>query len=380
MSWLDSARTRLALGGLAALALVLDGRLAHGSDTSLVPVVVLALATCLPFLRADMFAPAAVLWLEAGLVACVLVFSAYDASVGILVIVLFLAAVEGDRRRSLMVGGATALLLALTLALLQTTGHGTDAGTFVRVLVVLGALVLGDAVRSRRELGAARRERALREEREREQHARERRARERLAMARELHDTLAHALVAINVRAGVATHLDGEREDAAALTEIKDVSAQALRDLRATLDLLRDGGEDSPWLPAEGLEELPRLVEVVGSAGLQARPHVELDGVDLPAPVSQAAFRIVQESLTNVLRHAGASHADVNIRACGDVLDVEVIDDGRGAPDGTGPGLGHGLRGMSERVFALGGQLSAGPLEPVGWRVSARLPIDPQAG
>jgi signal transduction histidine kinase len=367
------------LAALAALALVLDGRLAHGSDAPLALAIVLALATCLPFALGDRVALASVLGVEAGLVACVLVFRAYDASVGILAIVLFLAALEGDRRRALIVGAATAFVLALTLVLLQTTGHGLEAGTAIRVLLVLVALVLGDALRSRRALGAARRDRAAREQHERERHARERRARERLAIARELHDTLAHALVAINVRAGVATHLGSDRQDAGALAEIKQVSAQALRDLRGTLDLLRDGGEESRWLPAEGLEELPQLLAGVGSAGLETRSHVELDEVAVPAPVSQAALRIVQESLTNVLRHAGASRAEVNVSASADMLAVEVIDDGRGGLNGSGAGAGHGLRGMSERVLALGGELSAGPLEPRGWRVFAQLPIGERA-
>jgi len=375
MSWLDSARARIVLGALAAAALVLDGRLAHGSDTSLALVIVLALGTCLPFVVGDRFALAGVLALEAGLVACVFVFRAYDASVGILAIVLFLTSVEGNRRRSLIVGAATALVLALTLALLQTTGHGLETGTAVRVLLVLGALVLGDAVRSRRALSAARRERAAREQQEREQQAHQRLARQRMGIARELHDTLGHALVAINVRAAVATHLDREPQDTGALAEIKQVSAQALRDLRATLDLLRDGSEDSSWLPAEGLEDLPQLLDGVGAAGLETRSHVELDGVPVPVTVSQTAFRVVQESLTNVLRHAGASHADINIRASADVLDVEVIDDGPGGVNRNGTGAGHGLRGMSERVLALGGSLSAGPLEPRGWRVFAQLPL-----
>jgi signal transduction histidine kinase len=322
---------------------------------------------------------AGVLALEVGLVACVLAFHAYDASVGILAAALFLAAVEGDRRRSLIVGAATALMLALALALLQSTGHGLEAGTVIRVLLVLGALVLGDAVRSRQALRVARRERAMREQQERQRRSDQRLARQRLAIARELHDTVAHALVAINVRAAVATHLGSETEDTRALTDIKQVSAQALRDLRATLDLLRDGGEDPPLLPADSLEELPQLLEGVGSAGLETRLHVDLDDVALPAPVSQTAFRVVQESLTNALRHAGASRADVSIRALADVLAVEVIDDGRGGANGSGTGAGHGLRGMAERVLALGGELDAGPLQPHGWRVFAELPIGQRA-
>ncbi len=380
MSLLESARTRIALAALGSLALVLDGRLAQGSDAPLALVIVLALLTCLPFVLRQRMPLAGVLALEVGLVACVVVFHAYDASVGILAAVLLLAAVEGDRRRSLIVGAATALMLALALALLQSTGHGLEAGTVIRVLLVLGALVLGDAVRSRRALAAARRERAMHEQHERQQRADQRLARQRLAIARELHDTVAHALVAINVRAAVATHLGSETEDARALTDIKQVSAHALRDLRATLDLLRDGGEDSLLLPADSLEELPQLLEGVGSAGLETRLHVDLDDVALPAPVSQTAFRVVQESLTNALRHAGASRADVSIRALADVLAVEVIDDGRGSANGTGAGAGHGLRGMAERVLALGGELDAGPLEPHGWRVFAELPIGQRVG
>ncbi|MGI8430103.1 MAG: sensor histidine kinase [Solirubrobacteraceae bacterium] len=199
-------------------------------------------------------------------------------------------------------------------------------------------------------------------------------ATERLRIARELHDTLAHALVAINVRAGVTAHLGASPDATAALTEIKDVSAQALTDLRATLDVLRDRDAPAPRDPALGLEAVPRLVERAQAAGLHAQAELELNGTTIPSVVGQAGFRIVQESLTNVMRHAHASQARVRIAAQTSELLIEVTDDGQGAPDGVHAG-GHGLRGMSERAAAVGGRLAAGPLHGRGWQVRATLPL-----
>ncbi len=316
-------------------------------------------------------APLAVLFaVEAGAIACVFTFDAGWAATAIVMVMLFTVALQGDRQRSLVVGTVTAVAVVVIFLLIEgTLDLGAVAG---RVSLVFASLALGDTIRSRRALRDAARERDSREAREREQDSRRRVTDERLRIARELHDTVAHALVAINVRAGVANHLAGS-PDPAALQDIKAVSATALADLRATLTLLREDGDTAPTEPAFDLEALPRLAEHARTTGLNADIDVETNGTVIPSAIGQAAFRIVQEALTNVLRHADASAAQVRVRTISNALDIEVLDDGRNEPS---PGrAGFGLIGMSERASALGGGVQTGPRRGGGWRVHAVLPL-----
>jgi signal transduction histidine kinase len=214
----------------------------------------------------------------------------------------------------------------------------------------------------------------MREAREREEENRRRAAEERVKIARELHDTLAHSLVAINVRAGVAVDLHDSQDPSAALMDIKHVSANALRDLRATLSLLREPDDQAPTTPAFDLRSLPGLVEQARRAGLHTDIDLDIDGAAVPSAIGGAAFRIVQEALTNVLRHAAASSARVSVRANADKLDIDVTDDGHATRTVVEAGLG--LRGMCERATALGGRLDVGPREEGGWRVHAVLPLN----
>lgn len=191
-----------------------------------------------------------------------------------------------------------------------------------------------------------------------------------MRIAREHHDTLAHALVAINVRAGVTAHLG--QDSTAALTEIKHVSAEGLRDLRSTLDLLHEHADPAPTTPAVDLAALPRLLDGARASGLNADADIQLNGTAVPSSIGQAGYRIVQESLTNVLRHAHAANARVGLRVVDHALEITVVDD---APGGRVDGEGHGLRGMAERAAALGGRVSAGPRTEGGWCVLALLPL-----
>jgi signal transduction histidine kinase len=175
------------------------------------------------------------------------------------------------------------------------------------------------------------------------------------------------------VRASVVLDLDDSQDPSGALRDVKETSAAALRDLRATLSLLRDQDDAAPTAPAFDLEALPELVDQARSAGLRADVDVQVAGAVIPSAVGGAAFRIVQESLTNVLRHADASSAHVGVRALADELDIEVCDDGRADGAGVSPGLG--LRGMAERAAALGGRVDVGPREAGGWCVHAVLPL-----
>ncbi|HEV7459491.1 MAG TPA: histidine kinase [Solirubrobacteraceae bacterium] len=358
-----------ALATAGAAALIVDALLRGGGSLPLVayPLAVVA-AVPLAFLRK---APlASLLGVEAGVIACVAVFKPVEAAVALVAVALFTVALVGDRQRSLLVGGVTAVALVATT--LVVDGKIELANAVTRLLVVFVALAIGDTIRSRRALRVATLRAAEQEEREREEESRRRVANERLRIARDLHDSLAHALVAINVRAGVAAHLTDSQDPTAALLDIKAVSADALRDLRATLGLLREQGEAAPVSPARDLAALPELINRARASGLDADMEVEVNGEVVPSPVGRAAFRIVQEALTNVVRHAHAASAHVVVATGNGALRVEVTDDGRG---GTGGTEGHGLRGMAERAAALGGRVDTGPRSEGGWRVEAVLPL-----
>jgi signal transduction histidine kinase len=360
----------VALAVAGAVALIVEGEVRAKGDLS-PGAIVLAIAAAAPLAWRSRAPLAALIAAEVGAVLCVVAFRAGGAATGLVVVALFSVALRGDRQRSLAVGGLTAVGVIGVIFLVD--GSFDLGSAVIRVSLVFAALAFGDTIRSRRALRGAARERADREAHEREQDARRRVADERLRIARELHDTLAHSLVAINVRSSVAIDLHDSQDPSAALEDIKKASATALRDLRATLSLLRERDDAAPTAPAFDLEALPSLVEHARSAGLRADVDVEVNGAEVPSAIGGAAFRIVQESLTNVLRHADASSAHVRVRARADALDVEITDDGRA--NGVGVTPGHGLRGMAERATALGGHVDAGPRESGGWCVHAVLPL-----
>ncbi|MER6347289.1 sensor histidine kinase [Streptomyces sp. NPDC001595] len=225
------------------------------------------------------------------------------------------------------------------------------------------------------ELARTRREQLARDRAERARAARRRADEERLRIARELHDVLAHSISVINVQAGVGLALlDSDPEQArTALTTIKDASKEALGEVRQVLDTLRAPG-DAPRAPAPGLDRLPELVEAAGDAGLTVR--VEGTAPSLPPGADLAAFRIVQEALTNVVRHSGSRQARVRLSHGGGVLRLRIEDDGPATGAEVG-GSGNGLAGMRERAAALGGTIEAGPRPDGGWRVIAELPLSP---
>jgi signal transduction histidine kinase len=358
-----------ALAGAAAVA----GDGMHRGTGSAGIAIPLALVACLPLAWSSRAPLTALLGVTAGLLVCLAVFQPYDTAVFVLGVALYSVASHGDRRRSLVVGAATAALLVAVIMIVASDNVASDTG--IRLGVVLAALAIGDVVRSRRELREARRERDLRIAKELEQESLRRVADERLRIARDLHDTVAHALVAINVRAGVAAHLHPSDDANGALTDIMAVSAEALNDLRATLSLLREAGDPAPTAPTLDLASLTQLLDRAKSAGLNANADVQLDGHAIPLAVEQAGFRIVQEALTNAMRHAAASSALVTLRVEADTLHIDVTDNGAAATSGASSPGGHGLRGMRERAAALGGDVSAGPATRGGWHVRARLPL-----
>nr|WP_238341464.1 sensor histidine kinase [Actinopolymorpha rutila] len=249
----------------------------------------------------------------------------------------------------------------------------------VAAIVVAGWLL---AVLIGSELNRIREERVEESRRAKAAEAAGRLSEERVRIARELHDVVAHNISLINVQAGVALHLmDAQPEQArTALTAIKQASKEALVELRSVLGVLRQVDEPGPRQPAPSLRRLTELVARTQAAGLDVRVDVEGTPEPLPSSVDTAAYRIVQEALTNVLRHAGARSAVVRVAYADRTVTVEVTDDGCGTPTGGGEGSdagasgGSGLPGMRERVGALGGRLSVGPLPGGGFRVYAELP------
>ncbi|MEU6365539.1 histidine kinase [Streptomyces sp. NPDC046931] len=262
------------------------------------------------------------------------------------------------------------------------------------------AAAAGDAVRSRRAFVHAIRERAERAERTREEEARRRVAEERLRIARDLHDVVAHHIALVNVQAGVAAHVMDKRPDQAkeALAHVREASRSALNELRATVGLLRQSGDpEAPTEPAPGLARLDELADTFRNAGLPVEVARADHGTTLPAAVDLVAYRVIQEALTNVQKHAGrTAKAEVSVVRVGPRVEITVLDDGAGEDawhegddgytgrgqdarhDGRGghPGRGgHGLLGMRERVTALGGALTTGPRYGGGFRVHAILPL-----
>src|SRR6266545_4603520 len=230
-------------------------------------------------------------------------------------------------------------------------------------------IAAGAVTRAHRKYLRAAEERAAEAERTREETALRRAGEERLRIARELHDSLTHSISIIKLQAGVAVHLARKRGDdvPAALLAIQEASGEAMRELRSTLEVLRapDG---------HGVDRVSELVERTGSADLRVVLTVAGRSRPLPAEVDRAAYRIVQEALTNVSRHAGPATAAVRLDYRSDLLVVSVDDDGAGAWDGVAPGVG--LTGMRERVTALGGTLRAGPRDTGGFGVRAELPLE----
>ncbi|MFL6185950.1 MAG: sensor histidine kinase [Actinomycetes bacterium] len=309
--------------------------------------------------------------------ACVLYFALgypYGPAWLALIVALWTAVTGGARRAAWVttfVGLAVYFTLAAVVGRVEPINPATVAAHTSSLLLVLAVA----------ELAMAGRQRRLAADRTRAEEDRRRAGEERMRIARELHDVLAHNISLINVQAGVALHLMDEQpgQSRSALVAIKQASNDALGELRSVLDVLRQGDEAPPRSPASGLAHLDSLVSGAGATGLEVRTRVEGTPRPLSAGTDLAAYRIIQEALTNVTRHAGPATASVLVRYTKDGLTVQVDDDGRGpsSPNGTG---GNGILGMRERVAALGGDLDAGPRPGGGFRVLAHLPLDDQGG
>ncbi|MEV0635749.1 sensor histidine kinase [Streptomyces sp. NPDC050619] len=294
------------------------------------------------------------------------------------VIALFTVAARTDRLTTWRVGLLTMTVLTGASMLAGPLPWYAQENLAIFAWTGIGATA-GDAVRSRRAFVHAIEERAERAERTREEEARRRVAEERLRIARDLHDVVAHHIALVNVQAGVAAHVMDKRPDQAkeALAHVREASRSALNELRATVGLLRQSGDpEAPTEPAPGLDRLDELVGTFRSAGLHVEVARSDNGTSLPAAVGLAAYRIVQEALTNVQKHAGtAAKAEVSVVRVGPNIEITVLDDGAGEDEDPSSVGGHGLLGMRERVTALRGTLTTGPRYGGGFRVHAILPV-----
>jgi signal transduction histidine kinase len=273
---------------------------------------------------------------------------------------------------------AVGVIVVLMAAMAPNNPFGWNGGGFFLIPANIAvALFGGTAIGERRAYAAAQRERAERE-------ARRSVDEERLRIARELHDVVAHTMATINVQASAAAQVLNDRPEQAAesLAAIRTASKDGLRELRAILNVLRHADEPAdPTSPAPGLARLDALAEGARQAGLPVTLTVTGRPRPLPAVIDLAAYRIIQEALTNSIRHAGPATATVTV-CHGDDLLVEIADTGRGATIRSGqndfsPESGHGLRGMRERAAAAGGTIEIGSAPKTGFRVAARFPLTP---
>ncbi|WP_399892598.1 sensor histidine kinase [Streptomyces sp. BBFR51] len=370
MPHLDVSRLRLPTGpradrALAGLVLVLTGtaegqRLGADWDASasLIGSWALAVVVCavLPLRRRR---PTAVGWFTVLCTGAYYLLSSVDGPLVLIPIaVLYTLAAQGRIQTSV----AMAAVMVIGVGAGALVGTGDVTGTAVFMLA--GWLVATVA------LGAMRHDRLAYAE----EQARLRATRERLRIARELHDVAGHTMSMIHVQASSTLHRLGKNPGLAeeALAAIKQNSKDGLRELRATLGVLRQVDEEAPTTPAPGLSRIDELVSTASLAGLDVRVEHTGPRAPLPAAVDLAAYRIVQESLTNAVRHSGARHVVVGVRHGRRVLALSVTDDG---PRPARPGYGSGIAGMTERARALGGTLSAEPGPTGGFTVRARLPL-----
>jgi signal transduction histidine kinase len=239
----------------------------------------------------------------------------------------------------------------------------------------VAAWIAGYALRERSEQAYAAEVRAARAEHERESAARVAVAEERSRIARELHDIVAHAVSVMVLQVGAVRHKlpDSMAEDRDALRGVERAGRTALAEMRRLLAAMRPDGDEAELVPQPGLDGLNSLLAEVGRAGLPVELHLEGQPYPLPRGLDLSAYRIVQEGLTNVLKHAGASDADVIVRYRPDEVEIEVRDNGGGAS--AGDGLGHGLVGIRERVKIYGGEMSARAEPEGGFVLSTRLPV-----
>jgi signal transduction histidine kinase len=293
----------------------------------------------------------------------------------LVVVGLTVAFLLGNLRDAVKAGvGLVVIVVCVAVLVYEIPDHSTALLVFLPLEFAI-AWVAGFALRERSEQAEAAEVRASQAERERDAAARIAVAEERARIARELHDVVAHAVSVMVLQVGAVRHKlpDALAEDREALTGVERAGRTALAEMRGLLAAMRSDGDEAELLPQPGLDGLETLVKQVGRAGLPVELHVDGEPFPLPRGVDLSAYRIVQEGLTNALKHARATTADVTVRYEPHELVLEVRDDGIGTA--TSDGLGHGLVGIRERVKIYGGEMSAGKANGGGFVLSTRLPL-----
>ncbi|MFF8670004.1 sensor histidine kinase [Streptomyces sp. NPDC015242] len=364
----DGIADRGIAAGVTAALLVTGASSGQGGATGAEPLGYALLAAGGLVLAARRRAPVPVLAVT-GLCAVGYQAAGFDVPAVAFLFAVYAAVRAGHR--AVTVTASVAVLALLPVAALASGLHDTGeafarARGALEIAWLVAAGAAGEALRQAER-------RADEAERTREETARRRADEERLRIARELHDSLTHQISVVKVQAEVAVHVARRRgeEVPPALLAIQEAGREAARELRATLEALRDDDTSPP----RGLDDVPELVARARALGLEVTLAIEGPRQDVPAAVDRTVYRVVQESLTNVARHAGARTASVRIDCRADALAVRVDDDG-GARPGAPPAPGLGLLGMRERVTALGGRLRAGPRDGGGFTVRAELPVE----
>ena len=380
MSRIRSLAHRHWLAGVvvaAAFASALEVTLKDASGTTTrwftVPAVCVVVLVLVAFRRFAFVAPAS-MWMLAAAVTFV------DGHVivstqAVFIVGLAAAALLGNQRDLTRARAGLAVVLGCGATIIfNDPDHSTGELVFTPIIFGLSWLV-GFTVRERAQAAEAAEARASRAEREREAAARIAVAEERARIARELHDIVAHAVSVMVLQVGAVRHKLPEElaQDSDALRDVERTGRAALNEMRRLLGAMRSSGDDLELTPQPGLANLDPLLDEVQRAGLAVDLRVDGEPVPLPHAIDLSAYRIVQEGLTNALKHAHASHADVVVRYRAGELEIAVIDDGRG-PTAT-DGLGHGLVGIRERVKLYGGHMHAGAANGRGFVLSARLPV-----
>jgi signal transduction histidine kinase len=292
-----------------------------------------------------------------------------------LIVAFYSVGAHSEERRAAIAGGAALVAIAVVDFARSGFYNGHGGPRPAAWLVFAVAWLVGRDLRRRRQQLAGLRERALRSERERDERARAAVAEERGRIARELHDVVAHSVSVMVVQAQAGPRLLAEPEQArGAFRSIEVSGREALVELRRLLGVLRTENEQLAIGPQPGLGSLESLLGQLREAGLRVELRVEGAPVQLSPGIDLSAYRIVQEALTNTLKHAGRAQAEVTIRYGSSLLGLEVVDNGSGAPASLN-GSGNGLIGMRERVALYGGVLEAGPDDRGGYAIRARLPL-----
>jgi signal transduction histidine kinase len=368
------------LMGFCAIAGMLElvvGRDAPGApSTSLwiaIPTVAVLVLPLFARRRFPVAAPAAY-WILAGLISFgdgLLL--AFIGSLG--VVGLASAFLLGNLRSPMKAGVGLIIVLAGIVVVVYNIPGPQTVGDFVFIpLRFVVAWVAGYALRERAEQAEAAEERAVHAELEREATARIAVAEERVRIARELHDIVAHAVSVMVLQVGTVRHnLPAASDDHGLLSGVERAGRTALAEMRRLLAAMRREGDEAELSPQPGLDGLDSLLDEVSRAGLPVELHVDGTPFPLPRGIDLSAYRIVQEGLTNALKHAHASDADVTVRYRPDELEIEVRDNGQGSA--TNGGLGHGLIGIRERVMIYGGKMTAGTSVDGGFLLTTRLPF-----